>query len=801
MKKRNLAVLLLIPFLVSILTTVTINATYVYVDVDISGISWAYDDVEAFKLSDSAYRLDADGINQRNYKVGSGNELVWTVKNKEGEELKAQIENRNGIYYLRTLSVGSVTVTCSTQKGNVSRTFEAVIYDKGYVMAQYAIKASGSNIDPSLYVGQYDLDGNEKKLASFKLKITAEPDDLKKTLSYETSDNISYEPTTQTVSVVDGGVEKTTEAYIKFTSSDESIQPCEMKFSVVKSGVNVYDYNQLIKCTNNSDKGEIVVLRRSLLPKDYSSSENNWAPFGNYNTKTGKYSFDKEVYSFVTTFNKQYIEKWNDFAAKDKRFSPISERINVGIRVQKDFYGNGYTVNMHDLTYPYETEISTDGNEKPVLSSDNLFRGPLPFYTLGDPNGLPLITAYGQDNIGFYVDGENITVNDLKLKNCDDVDSLSKLSFVGTVLETHGKGITLKNIKLSNGKNVLRSYSCQSLVIDNCILEKSQNFLFATGANEYATISDSGVKTFYEADGTELVSTVGDYMRQKGKADELMDIYLDNFAKDKKEGVKKALLAMQDALNDKSKVEGVYKGDATVNNCQFGECGIASIVFESLFNGPFLYSKVPSMITDMFGRLSSSEQKPLIPDPPEKISGISYPVKVKVTGDTTFCSYKKIDDMDISGLINENISTMLREMGGNLGDLVGDKDLSKYEINIDVIFPLKDMIKKVATTTKKDDGEYANIPVAFYGGGANLSEIEFPAGSYKHRGSLEPQQNVDILDNYLERSSGGSKYRNMMLKIVTIVTGYEPFKFIFSNDAFYGQYPNEDTMRNNAQGV
>ena len=38
---------------------------------------------------------------------------------------------------------------------------------------------------------------------------------------------------------------------------------------------------------------------------------------------------------------------------------------------------------------------------KGVTNADNLFRGPLPFYTLGDPNGMALITAYGQDNAGF----------------------------------------------------------------------------------------------------------------------------------------------------------------------------------------------------------------------------------------------------------------------------------------------------------------------------------------------------------------------------------------------------------------
>lgn len=31
----------------------------------------------------------------------------------------------------------------------------------------------------------------------------------------------------------------------------------------------------------------------------------------------------------------------------------ISDFVNVGVRVQKDFYGNGYTLNMHALAYPY----------------------------------------------------------------------------------------------------------------------------------------------------------------------------------------------------------------------------------------------------------------------------------------------------------------------------------------------------------------------------------------------------------------------------------------------------------------
>ena len=85
---------------------------------------------------------------------------------------------------------------------------------------------------------------------------------------------------------------------------------------------------------------------------------------------------------------------------------------------------------MHNLAYPYEEQqLNIDGTLSiiPVLTSENKFRGPLPFYTLGDPNKLPLVTAYGQDNIGMYVDGDNITINDLELKNCDFGNSLANL--------------------------------------------------------------------------------------------------------------------------------------------------------------------------------------------------------------------------------------------------------------------------------------------------------------------------------------------------------------------------------------
>ena len=48
--KRNLIILLLIPFLLTLLGIVTINTTFNYISNDIIDINWKYDDIEAFEL-------------------------------------------------------------------------------------------------------------------------------------------------------------------------------------------------------------------------------------------------------------------------------------------------------------------------------------------------------------------------------------------------------------------------------------------------------------------------------------------------------------------------------------------------------------------------------------------------------------------------------------------------------------------------------------------------------------------------------------------------------------------------------
>ena len=82
MKKKNLIILLLIPFLIALLGVVTLNTTFNFIDNDILSIDWDYEDVEAFKLSSELIPLNAKGVNEKNYPAGAGNALTWSIENK-----------------------------------------------------------------------------------------------------------------------------------------------------------------------------------------------------------------------------------------------------------------------------------------------------------------------------------------------------------------------------------------------------------------------------------------------------------------------------------------------------------------------------------------------------------------------------------------------------------------------------------------------------------------------------------------------------------------------------------------------
>ena len=129
--KKNLVVLLIMPFAISILSFTAINMTFNLIDNDILNIDWDYKDNESFALTDNQYahKLKATAINDRNYPTAQS--LVWSVYNADVTDLDqhAEIVVKGNESYLHTLSVGNVVITVSNDKGNVQKKMNAIIYN------------------------------------------------------------------------------------------------------------------------------------------------------------------------------------------------------------------------------------------------------------------------------------------------------------------------------------------------------------------------------------------------------------------------------------------------------------------------------------------------------------------------------------------------------------------------------------------------------------------------------------------------------------------------------------------------
>ncbi len=110
--KKTLSILLIIPFIVAILTFVNILVLKNTIGVDIIGINWNYAQQEGFKIQDKSYLLEAEPIVDPNYELSDGNDLVWSIKNKDGSDNNyASLTENNGKYYLKANNEGYVDIT------------------------------------------------------------------------------------------------------------------------------------------------------------------------------------------------------------------------------------------------------------------------------------------------------------------------------------------------------------------------------------------------------------------------------------------------------------------------------------------------------------------------------------------------------------------------------------------------------------------------------------------------------------------------------------------------------------------
>ena len=635
----------------------------------------------------------------------------WQIKAlKEGEvRITAKLANSD------SLAEDSVRFYAYTENTNKILTYDKnmspqlIANDKQY--GEYSFDKDFNKINATFYLRTLDLSG----LTHIKDAPAQECD------IYHVTSNLSVEldPYTYDYKVtIHGEKDENGESYVEFKTKKPGYSTIERyQVDIIDNGVNVYNYEDLLHCTNLSEEGEIIVLQTHLesaqntfmnydinnkdkvIDVNNASKFRNTELFGHVKTEDGKNIYYMDDYlNMESTYDTKYLSYINETYNLS-----IPTTVKVGIELKQDLYGNGYTLNMHSLTFPSgEGTQTSQGVTNIYPTARDPFQGALDFVAitfneLSDrPSSYkPIASVAGQDNIGLLVKGDNISIYNVEIKSCNNVNHLSNLEYVGTTVEVIGDNVTISNSILQNGRTVLRSFSNDNLKIENSLLRFARDFIIKVGSN---------TNYFSEA--------VGDYPSWSG----------------------------DEAFDNEITLDNVYTQDS----------GFFSLGVDTHFNGSALIDGDPMFLSGA-----------------TKLGATSKGTKINILNNTKFYDWKDITELDTSTLIqlskgiddsikdllfkNFDIAQLIRD------ELVGENAKFIYEIDEPVLDengkPIINNGKPETTTV-----EYVHGGIAFYGGGKNYSVMT----------NTEEQLN-NLQLNKLDKIR--------LTGILSSFSGSEPFKF------------------------
>lgn len=851
MKKKTLIILLIIPILIGLISFVSITILVNTVAIDIDGISWNYSSQVGFKISNELYKLEATPVILDSTKIiDNGNNLIWEIDSNDYASIIKEDDN----YYLKCFNEGKSVITCSNEKKTVAKSFTAIIYENSAIIINNDIpKASESSLvnasffDDSKYVyGEYDyIDSSisESKTRSY-LKLDVEVVGENNSSSVEilnTSSNIEYDETNKIFNFISSG-----EAYIEFFANDLIEY---YSFTIIENGVNIYSYDDLLRATNKNDNGDIIVLRTNLLSLDslykydevslssslastskiYKDEVNSNVNekidklFGHFDFTYQSFSFEEEIYTYESTYLVEYIDDLNSNEEFLKNNDEIDKTINVGINLKKNLYGNGYTISFSNLTFPrygkmygkygksgrlIPFDTASDTSKEYEYKGKDLFDGPNYFISIGDFNETNFIAAYGEDNTSILIENDNVIIDSVAINGSDQSDNLYDYSYCGTVINVFGDNCSIKNSLLANGKNIVRAFSSDNLLIDNSILSRSAEFLLLVGSNEYEKVDDSKDVSFSYGNTTQngslgdLKNTYIDYYLSKyiGLDGDTLGSFFDtpddvsSIESLSNDGYISFLNDLQSNVYDyiydeESKIDSHIK----VNDTYFQTSGIYSIALETNFNGPYLYNGGPTPISSTFSSLLN------VPSP-SNISGTSKGVELTLSGNTAFYDYKDIDSMDMNTIIEDNLSTLVNSFFGD--------SLDSSEISIDNFFPIKSILKDEASeyiykveeevNGEKEEKKYINSKILYYGGGVNNSKVINECDDSLYSSDID----INLVKAFtngtysnVSSSSTTNKIVSILAKCVLMVTGAHNFKTVLNSKVINNSKPTDFDLR------
>ena len=342
--------------------------------------------------------------------------------------------------------------------------------------------------------------------------------------------------------------------------------------------------------------------------------------------------------------------------------------IKVLVEFRNNVYGNGYEINAHNATIG---TLDSTGNP----TDATLFRGPLNFVAMSQSGGA--ISVKGQDNIVFAV-YENVTLNNVVLKSCDlesadgQID-LTDLEYAGTTVEVLGDNVTIEYSRILNGRILLRvfgdvadSEQAIHLTVKNTMLKGSREFNARIGSNRF--VSDPNVASPL------LPGDSGNDYSAKKRYNNMSE-------------------------SEKAAYDEKYINTYVVfENVVFEDAGIFSIALDAHFAGEALHNGsgyLDGVLEGWYG-----------------LAKTSYGAKVTLKDDVRLYSWKDIETVDSSTLLENNLGS--------------DNAFSIIEFNIREILEAYIATNPAYSNIiyKYGGKNYIHAGIAFFGGGKNYSVVE-----------------------------------------------------------------------------
>ena len=598
---------------------------------------------------------------------GSKNDVTYTVSASNSNVAVRMSNSGKLILESKLAGVTTITLTATSKLDpSIVKTATCDVVVKPFSMLiKEATMTYG--IENKLAIGGYEFNyssGTPHLMASNALTLRYNTDSFPigdgfvNNISWHSSSPKVIVDKNGSVSFTDYSFAGDVEFYASFSHGGVEMKTAPFTVTCVADGVNVYSYPDLYFATTENKP---VVLMADV--------KDGFGYIGN----------ELKYTEIDTTYDKNY---YTNTGRADQT------KIKILLEFKNDLYGNGHSINAHNVTY----KLYKDGSGNMLQSENAPFQGPLDFVRIEEENGAT-VSVKAQDNVCFAL-FEGVTVRNVELRGCDlEPDSetkqidLTHLNYIGTTVEVFGDDVTVAYSRLTNGRTVLRAFGDINdsekkitLNVQNSVLSGAREFIMRVGSNRYSKEAPIMKDTDY---GTLWTPAPLDGDRSLSDYDKRSDYRLLS-------------------ESEKASYDGKYINTfINVKNSVFKDAGIFAIGIDSHFSSGALDNG--DSMKDSF----ASVGKYLVGW--KGLAKTSYGVKLSFSGDVELYNWKNINDIDSSTLI----------------EVQGNSAFSSIALNVD------ELISKVQNkniVVKRSDGgtenTFVHTGIVFFGGGRNYSVFE-----------------------------------------------------------------------------